>query len=267
MELIKLDKAYIRIDNIALFTALAFMAISVLLSYIEKAGLEKDLLVGTLRCFAQLMVVGYVLKAVFDANRWYWVVLAIIIMMGVGGYEAARRQDRKIPGAGWIVTGALGGATVFIMSMTVLFILKLKSWYNPQYIIPMMGMLIGNSMTGAALAINRLRAEIGQNKDMIEAKLSLGATAKEAAAPHLRSAIRSAMIPSINYLMVVGLVSLPGMMTGQIIAGADPADSVRYQVVIMYMISAAVAITVFATTLLTYRRFFTGDHQLRDDLL
>ena len=262
-----MNQKYIVIGNIELLTAVAFMAISILLSYIEKIKLEKDLLVGTLRCFAQLMIVGYVLRAIFQANQWYWVVLTIIVMICVAGFDAVRREKKKSPYTLFIVTGAIAAATVTVMTLAVLFVIKVDYWYNPQYIIPMMGMLIGNSMNGASLLINRLRSEIKNNKDKIEAKLALGANSRQAVQEHIKDSIQAALIPSINYLMVVGLVTLPGMMTGQIIAGADPADSVRYQIVIMYMISASTGITVFVSALLSYRQFFTKDFQLKEELL
>lgn len=262
-----MNNKYIIINNLELLTSVAFMVIVILLSYIEKMKLEKDLVVGTLRCFVQLMAVGYVLRSIFQANKWYWVVLIIIVMITVAGFDSVRREKKKSPYTLPIVIGAIAAATISIMTLTVLFIVKVDYWYNPQYIIPMMGMLIGNSMNGASLLINRLKAEIKNNKDKIEARLSLGATSKEAVGEHLRDSIQAAMIPSINSLMVVGLVSLPGMMTGQIIAGADPADSVRYQVVIMYMISASTAITVFISALLSYRQFFSKDFQIKEELL
>ena len=262
-----MNQKYIIINNIELLTSVAFMAIAILMSYIEKIKLEKDLMVGTLRCFVQLMAVGYILRSIFHANKWYWVVLIILVMISVAGFDSIRREKKKSPYTLPIVIGAIAAGTISIMTLVVLFVVKVDYWYNPQYIIPMMGMLIGNSMNGASLLINRLKSEIKNNKDKIEARLSLGATSKEAVAEHLRDSIQAAMIPSINSLMVVGLVSLPGMMTGQIIAGADPADSVRYQVVIMYMISASTAITVFISALLSYRQFFSKDFQIKEELL
>lgn len=262
-----MNQAYIQIDNLSLFVSILFMGITIFLSYIEKLKLEKDLIVGTLRCFAQLMAVGYFLKVIFDANKWYWVALTLLVMLLVAAYEAVRRQEKKSAAFFLIVMASLSFSTLLIMGVTLYFILKVEPWYNPQYIIPMMGMLVGNSTTGAALLINRLRSEIRDNREKIEAKLSLGASAKEAVHKHLQSSIQSSMIPSINSLMVVGIVSLPGMMTGQIIAGADPVDSVRYQVIIMYIITASVSISIFLSALLSYKQFFTNDLQIRDEML
>lgn len=259
--------AYYRIGNGELVAAALLMIGAVILSRVERARLERDLLIGTIRCFAQLMVIGYVLKAIFQADRWYWVVLTLSVMIGVAGFEAVRREKKKAPGTYPIVIAAIGGSTLLVIAFTVLFVVRVKPWYNPQYVIPMMGMLISNAMNGASLLVNRMRGEFASNRDLIEAKLSLGATPAQAVERLVTDAIRAAMIPAINYLMVIGLVALPGMMTGQIIAGADPSESVRYQIAIMYMITASNALTIYVTARFAYRRYFTDAHQLRDDLL
>ncbi len=258
---------YYQIGNIELAVSALLMVIALFLSRLKKAGLEKDLLTGTLRCFAQLMAIGYILKIIFDANRWYWVLLVLAVMITVAGFEAVRRDKKQTPGFQPVVIGAIGGSTLFVMALSLLFIVRVRPWYNPQYVIPMMGMLISNAMNGASLLMNRIRGEFTANRDLIEAKLSLGATGKQAVEGLVASAIRAAMIPAINYLMVIGLVALPGMMTGQIIAGASPIESVRYQIAIMYMITAANAITIYITAHFASRGYFTGDHQLRDELL
>lgn len=262
-----MNSDYYHIGNAELLITLGLMGIVLVLNYVEKVKLEKDIIVGTLRCFAQLMIVGYILQAIFGADKWYWVVLAVLVMTLVGGFESVRRQEKKGPYSFYIAIGTILVATVFVMGITILLVVKVKPWYNPQYIIPMMGMLIGNAMNGASLVFNRLHSELDANREMIEAKLSLGATAKTAVRGHLKESIKAGMIPTLNYLMVIGIVALPGMMTGQIIAGASPMDSVRYQIAIMYMISVSNALTVFASGILAYRQFFTRDHQLKSELL
>ncbi len=258
---------YYHIGDIELLMSALLMGVVFALDRVEKIGIGRDLLVGAIRCFVQLMVVGYVLQAIFNAHRWYWVITALVVMVLIAGVEAVRREKKKSPNTYYITIFAITLATSLVIAYGVKFIVKIKPWYNPQYIIPMMGMLMGNAMTGASLLFNRLRSEISANKDIIEAKLSLGATSKEAVRTFLRDSIKAAMIPTINYLMVIGLVSLPGMMTGQIIAGASPLDSVRYQVAIMYMISTSNAITIFVSAFLSYRQFFTDAHQLKEDML
>jgi putative ABC transport system permease protein len=126
-------------------------------------------------------------------------------------------------------------------------------------------MILGNSLTGATLAVDRLTSEIRAHRLEIEAALSLGATARQAAEASVRAAVRAAMLPTINAMMVVGLVQLPGMMTGQILAGAPPDQAVRYQMVVMFMLSAAVALTSVIATLLAHRASFTPAQQLREE--
>jgi putative ABC transport system permease protein len=240
------------------------MVIAAFFSYLEKTRLEKELLIATIRCFFQLMCVGYVLKAVFRSNQWYVVAIVLTVMILTAGFDAAQREKRKTPHAFPTAIIAITTGAVTVMALTVLLVIRVDYWYNPQYIIPIMGMLIGNSMNGASILFNRLQSEIKSNRNCIEAMLSLGATPKEAAGESLRAAIKASMIPVINNTMVVGIVSLPGMMTGQIIAGADPTDSVRYQIAIMYMIPAAVSITSYVAGLLAYRGFFSENMQLRE---
>ncbi|MFP4497481.1 MAG: ABC transporter permease [Vulcanimicrobiota bacterium] len=262
-----MNSSYIQINNLELIFAAALMILTLVLNYIARAKLAKDILSGTLRCFVQLMLIGYILKFIFSAGKWYWIILALSIMILVAGFEAVRREEKRGPMTYVYVTLAISTATVFIMSIGAGIILKIKPWFNPQYIIPMMGMLVGNAMNGAALLINRLSSEITQNRELIEAKLSLGATSREAADRYIKEAIRSSMIPTINALMITGLVSLPGMMTGQIIAGANPLDSVRYQITIMYMISACNSITIFALGFVAFKQYFTRNHQVKLEIL
>ncbi|MCE1245931.1 MAG: iron export ABC transporter permease subunit FetB [Firmicutes bacterium] len=255
--------SYIKIDEISLACSLIFMVIAIVFSYIEKTKLEKELMIATVRCFFQLMAVGYVLRAVFKSDKWYFVVILVVTMITVAGFDAARRE-KKTPGAFLIAVVSITAGSIIVMGIIASLILKVDCWYNPQYIVPIMGMLIGNSMNGASILFNRLYSEIKSNRDKIEARLSLGATPKQALGESVAAAIKAAMIPVINNTMVVGIVSLPGMMTGQIIAGADPADSVRYQIVIMYMLPAAVSITTWISARMAGNRFFTEAMQLRE---
>lgn len=254
---------YISLHLSDLALAFVFIAISWAVSYWQKLGIERDLLWGSVRAFVQLMAVGYILQAVFDLRRWYWVVLILFVMTGIAGYNAYLRQKNRWPKLLVILFAAIGiGSILTILTVTGL-ILRVKPWYLPQYIIPIAGMIIGNAMTGASLATNRLSAELTQHRLEIEAALALGATSRQAAAAYLREALKTAMIPTINSMMIVGIVQLPGMMTGQIIAGTPPAEAVRYQVMVVYMIAAATAVTCILTTLWSYREYFTVDHQLK----
>jgi putative ABC transport system permease protein len=141
-------------------------------------------------------------------------------------------------------------------------VLRLQPWYDPQYLIPLFGMIIGNSMTAAALAADRLNAEMELRRGEVESYLALGASPARASAEPVRRALVAAMIPTLNMLMVVGLVSLPGMMTGQVIAGSSPLTAVRYQIVVVFMLAGAVAVTSAVVALWYRRTFFTLAEQL-----
>ena len=153
------------------------------------------------------------------------------------------------------------GLTLFIV---VYVIIQVEPWYSPQYVIPIMGMILGNSMNGVALAIDRLTSEIREKREIIETRLSLGATSREAVSDIISSAVRAAMIPTINSLMTVGIVSLPGMMTGQILSGTSPIIAVKYQILVMYMIAASVMISSVLLVQRGYKQYFTAHHQFKE---
>jgi putative ABC transport system permease protein len=142
-------------------------------------------------------------------------------------------------------------------------VLRLQNWHNPRYLIPLFGMITGNAMNGAALAAERLGSEMEARRAEVEAYLALGASPARASADAVRRALAAALIPSVNGLMVVGLVTLPGMMTGQILAGASPLLAVRYQIVVAFMLAGAVAATAAIVVLWYRKRFFTAAEQLR----
>ncbi|HXG31405.1 MAG TPA: iron export ABC transporter permease subunit FetB [Thermodesulfobacteriota bacterium] len=235
------------------------------LSRWEQLKLEGELIVGAGRTLLQLLAVGYILKYVFAFNEWYLTMLAILIMVVVASRTVTGRQRKRTKGLTYLVGFAMttgSGISVFIATQVLL---QIKPWYEPHYLIPIAGMVIGNSMNGATLAVERIDSEIEARRMEIEAYLALGATAKQAASSCIRSAMRAAMIPTINSMMVVGIVSLPGMMTGQILSGISPLIAVKYQIIIMYMIAFSVAASSFILAKLRFRRYFTTDHQLREE--
>ncbi|WP_338825605.1 putative iron export permease protein FetB [Moorella humiferrea] len=254
---------YINIGYGDLLLALILVGITLAVSLWQRLDLHGDLFIGTLRTFVQLTAVGYLLQVIFNLNRWYLVILALGIMLLVAAANAYRRQQERWPALFFIMLLAIALGGIVTLAIVIGIVLKVKPWYQPQYIIPIAGMIVGNAMIGAALAINRLTGEIKAHRGEIEAALSLGATAYLAVLPYLRSALRAAMLPTISTMMTVGIVQLPGMMSGQIIAGASPAAAVRYQVVVTYMVAAATALTTITATMLAYRYYFTPNHQLK----
>lgn len=244
---------------IALAMALSLVGASIVISANQGLGLEKDILVGTVRAFIQLMAIGYVLKFIFDLRQWPFVLLMLAVMITVAGRNAAKR-GKEIPHVFWLVTGAISlGAAATLGVLAGLRIIKFEPWF----VIPIGGMIIGNAMVASGLVLNRIQSEIAARKQEIRAALALGATARQAVDPALKAAIKAGMIPTIDSMKVVGLVQLPGMMTGQIIAGASPLQAVRYQIMVAYMLAAATAVTCATLGLIVYRGFFTMHHQLK----
>jgi putative ABC transport system permease protein len=246
-----------------LLLAAGLIGIAVGISRWQQLGLRRDLLVGAVRAVVQLMLVGYVLVYIFALHRWYLVLAALLVMLLVATRTAVDRQPHRSR-ALFLITGAallLGsGLTLAYVGAVVV---RMEPWYNPRYLIPLFGMIVGNAMNAAALAAERLHGEMTGRRAEVEALLALGASAERAAREPVRRALLAALIPTINGLMVVGIVSLPGMMTGQILAGASPLLAVRYQIVVMFMLAASVAITAAATTLWYRNRFFTAALQFR----
>lgn len=212
---------------------------------------ERTLLIATIRMVVQLTLVGFVLTTVFESASPFWTGVIAFVMIAFAGYEVSARQDRKLSGV-W----SYGlGATAMTFSSALVTVLALTTqigpdpWYDPQYAIPLLGMILGNSMTGIALSLNTLTTSVARDRVAIEAQLCLGASRWQACGPALRSAIRTGMMPMVNAMAAAGLVSLPGMMTGQILAGVPPTEAVRYQILIMFLIVGATGLGVLITTL------------------
>jgi putative ABC transport system permease protein len=236
------------------------------LARMRGVGQERDLLWAALRMGVQLLAVGYVLHFVFSLRTAAPVLLILAVMAAFSVQATAARVRHRMPRFHRIVGSSIlagcGGATVFFCHAVI----RLDPWYDPRYLIPLAGMIIGNSMTGAALAAERLAAEMRERREEIETALCLGATARAASREAVRSAFRAALIPSINAMAAMGIVFLPGMMTGQILSGTEPVTAVKYQIAIMCVITGSVAVTSFLILMQGYRAYFTPAHQLREGL-
>ena len=224
----------------------------------EDLDLERDLIIGIVRAFVQLMIIGYVLKIIFDLEKWPYIVLMLMFMVLVAARNAEKR-GKGIRNVFPVLLIAIGTAELVTMGMMLgLRIIP----FQPQYIIPISGMIIGNSMVAAALTLNRIKAEIESRREEILVLLGLGATARQASGSSLQAALKSALIPTVDSMKTVGLVQLPGMMTGLIIGGVSPVEAVKYQVVVMFMMASAVSLTSMVVGFFAYRKFFTERHQL-----
>jgi len=245
--------------------AAGLLLVTIGLSAARSLGLERDLIVAGIRTFVQLVAIGYVLGFIFSTDSPALIIVILIFMLAVAAWTVAARQRRPTNALRLLVLGSLSAGCGLTMVLATEVILRIQPWYNPYYLIPLMGMVIGNSLNSATLAVERLDSELRGARDRVEALLALGATSRQAAATAVRAAMKAAMIPIINSMMVVGLVSLPGMMTGQILGGSSPLVAIKYQVLIMYMIAFSTTITTFVLTTLRARSYFTPAHQLREE--
>ncbi|HRW67422.1 MAG TPA: iron export ABC transporter permease subunit FetB [Candidatus Competibacter sp.] len=232
-------------------------------------GVGRRVLVATLRGTVQLMLVGLVLKQLFAQANPALIGLIVLVMWSVAGWEVQSRQKRRYTGPWGYGIGTL---SLFLSSFSVtllalLVIIQVEPWYQPRYLIPLLGMLLGNTMSGVAIALDQLTRQAWDARGCIEARLLLGATWEEAIADLRREALRSGLIPIVNAMAAAGLVSLPGMMTGQILAGSPPLEAAKYQLLILFLISAGTGLGAMAAVWIGSRRLFDDRQRLRLDRL
>lgn len=238
---------------------------SVFVSRRAGLGLEKDLVVGIMRGAVQLLAVGYLLVALFAHERAGWVLLMLSVMLVVAAWTSARRVESG-PGASVMVPRTLlaifAGSAVALVPVFALVVTP-TPWFEARYVIPISGMIVANAMNVVALVNERLFATVWAERAELEQWLALGATPKQALARPVRDALRGAFIPTINGLLTVGLVALPGMMTGQIVSGTAPEHAIRYQLIIMYQLVIVAAVSGATATFLARKVLFTRREQLR----
>ncbi|MFW6358245.1 MAG: ABC transporter permease [Chroococcales cyanobacterium] len=252
----------IELDGFDFALALAIMGMAIAVSRWQRLGLEGQLAIATARSILQLTVIGYLIAFIFALNHPLAVLGILLVMLTIAAIVARNRISKKLQGLLPVVWGSLLISSLFPLAYTIWLMIQPDSWYDPQYLIPLAGMILGNAMNGAALAGERLASNISNSHLEIETHLSLGATPKQAIEAYRKEAIRASLIPTINQMMVVGMVSLPGMFTGQVLAGADPLNAVSYQILILFMTAIANLLTSILVTEGGYRRFFNAHAQL-----
>lgn len=231
--------------------------------------LEASLAIAAVRMGVQLGAVGFVLKFVFAQTSPLWTVLIALVMVLVAGTELVQRQERRF--AGWWAFG-LGNMTLLLVGglatlYAVAVVIGPQPWYAPRYLLPILGMVLGSTLTSASLALQTLTEAAERERSAIEARIALGATRFEAFAAVLRRAIRTAITPLLNTMSVAGIVTLPGMMTGQILAGADPAEAAKYQIMIMFVLTGASGLGALAAAFGGVLLLTDARHRLRLDRL
>ncbi len=234
-----------------------------------KLGVEKQLLWAAARSTIQLLLIGLVLKALFAHAQLGWVALMAAVMIIVAGREVMVRQKRRL--LGWWGFG-VGTVSMFVSSFTVtvlalVMVIGTTPWYAPQYAIPLLGMVLGNTMNGISLGLDRLTQDAAQKRPIIESRLALGQSWEIAISDSRREAIRVGLIPIINSMAAAGIVSLPGMMTGQILSGTPPVEAVNYQILVMFLIAGGTGFGTMVAVNLAARRLFDERQRLRLDRL
>jgi putative ABC transport system permease protein len=240
--------------------SLALVAVAAAVSLWRRADLERDLALAVVRSFLQLTAVGYVIQAIFDSDSLWLVALLLAVMVGFGSLTA-RSRARGVPGA--LVPIALALSTAALVTLGLVLALGVFP-SRPRYLVPVGGMVIGNAMTAAAVSLNRLADDVRDSSLRIEATLALGATAWEASRAVVTRSLRSGMITLVDSTKTTGVVFFPGTMVGMLLAGARPLDAVRLQLILLWSLLGAVALSSVLATGLGYRGFFTPAHQLRD---
>lgn len=245
--------------DIALASSLIILVLIV--SWRLRLKLTKTLLTAAIRTVVQLSFIGLILAWIFAREQWYEVLLILTIMTLIAGIAAKNRVKRSYKGLFTDTLIAVSTSAILVTIIVIGFILRVEPWYTPQFIIPILGLILGNSLTAISLTSNQLVESFHEQQARIDMMLSLSARPFEAVHEQIRAAVVNGMTPTLNSMLVVGIVSLPGMMTGQILAGADPTQAVRYQIVTMFLICVSSTLGCTISALLIYRRFFNSKEQ------
>ena len=257
--------SYVEVTLPRLALSLLLIVVAAGVSWRMKLGLEGQLAIGAIRAAVQLLAIGYFLVFLFAHERAWMVLTLLVTMTAVAAITSARRIEHG-PGARVLLPYALasiaGGAGAALLPMFALVSVP-HPWFEARFLIPISGMILSNAMNVVAQVFERVFAMARSERAISEQLLALGASPAQATRGHARAALRAAMIPTINGLLTVGLVALPGMMTGQILSGTDPELAIRYQLVIMYQLVAVAAVSGALATLFARQTLFTAREQLR----
>lgn len=256
-------------ENWDVMLAAVFLVINAGLSLALNLGFVRQMTIAALRMVVQMALLGLVLKVILTTKSPGLTALVATVMLAVAGYEVMARQERRLKGFWGYGLGAatmlLGASVVMLFALNVT--IRPDPWYDPRYAIPLLGMMLGNAMTGIAVGLNALGTDLVSRRAAVEAHLLTGATRWQALAPSMRRAARAGLIPIINAMAATGVVSLPGMMTGQILAGADPEQAVRYQILVMFLIAGATGIGLVVALWGAVARLSDRRHRIRLDRL
>jgi putative ABC transport system permease protein len=255
--------AIIDLDAGRLALASMLVLVSSGVSLLLHLGLGRRLLLSALRAVAQLLLLGFVLQGIFAVDGPWLVLAMMMVMVLIAGYEAVRRTTYRVRGLWGASLGVMLVSSMLVTLYGVTVVIQVETWYAPQYIIPILGMVLGNTLTGISLGLQTVLHGYARDRMQVELLLAHGATRRQASADVIRSAVRTGLIPILNSMAIAGVVSIPGMMTGQILAGQDPAVAARYQIFILFAIAGGVALGTVGVVLAATRLVFDDRDRLR----
>lgn len=248
-------------DSMTLALTFSLVAVALVISYKEKIGLERDIIVGSVRAVVQLSVIGLALKFVFNLDNAFLTSVILLVMV----YNAAMVAAKRGSGIGHVRVISFA-AILFGLVITLGVLIGFHAVsYQPSEIIPVSGMVVGNSMVALGLLYRSLLGSFAERREEVEVKLCLGAAPREAARNLIRNSIKTAMVPTIDSMKTLGIVQLPGMMTGLILAGTAPEVAIKYQIMVAFMLTGAVTISGFIASFWAYRSFFNNLAQLVEE--
>lgn len=227
-----------------------------------RLDLHSKIIIGMARCAGQLSLLGWILVPIFNANMWWMTLTYATCMVVIASAEAVSRPQYTYSGVFFTTCIILGITGASVIAFALFLVIGIEPWYDPQYLIPMLGMLLGNSCSTVSVGLSSILNEFASHRDSIELLLSFGATRLEATRDVLHRSIQLAMTPLFNTMNVVGIVSIPGMMTGQILGGSDPAIAARYQIVIFFLIGVSASVSGMLTIFIAILSMFDSCHRV-----
>lgn len=256
-------ESFIELNGVRVLWAAGLMVVTIGLSVLQNLGLEKSLAIATVRTTVQLLLVGYLLAIVFTLESPWAVIAIFAVMLSIATVVARNRISKKIPALPFWLGGTLFISTVVTLAYINILVIRPDQWYTPQYVIPLAGILLGHAMNAAAISGDRYVSLIQSHQLEIETHLSLGATPIQSVAAYRKESVKAGMIPIINSMMVVGIVTLPGIITGQILSGINPFSASLYQIVIMFMLAFVDMVAILLILKGLQRQFFNAAWQLQ----
>ena len=261
--------SYLPLDFLDLSLAALLLIANGVISIWFRLGLERTLAISSLRMVVQLALVALALKVIFGLDSPLWTALFALFMTAAAAYEVLSRQERRVAGP---LTVAIGAGAPFLAGLiatmfAAIVVIGPDPWYAPRYVLPIFGMMLGNALAGTSLVLNAMTTGAETDRAAIEARIALGATRYEALDTVLRRALTTGLMPILTAMATTGIVALPGMMTGQILAGVDPVEAAKYQVMILFLVAGSTGLAVVGAGLGSVLLLTDERHRLRLDRL